>query len=164
MTHSASQPRPSDKWIPISIIAFFLFLISGSIVMVVVAHKTFPGVVTDHAYEKGIGYNTSISAGAAQKALGWRHEIDIVSPTEKVARVRFVLRDNSGKPIDAADVKVSFVRPTKAGYDQRMSMTPSGNGTYVGEASLPLSGVWDVQISVLSGTTAYQAQQRGFVK
>lgn len=138
--------RPSDKWIPRSIVLFFVFfvlLLSG---FAWIAIHTYTGEVTANAYKKGLAYNDIIAKADAQDRLGWKSTLDVKSQGRK-ADVAFTLADKSGKPLDRAEVVVRFARPTQAGHDVQLTLRCEDGKTYRGQAELAWEGAWDVLVS-----------------
>ncbi|MGE3623679.1 MAG: FixH family protein [Bdellovibrionales bacterium] len=160
MPKSISLPRPSDRWIPYYFFAFFTLLVLVLVPMCVLAFRTSTGVVTEHAYEKGLAYNDSIRKAERQKALGWHAELDVHPVAANRIGARFALRDGGGAPLDGAVVTLWLVRPTQGGMDQKMQMTPAGNGRYEASVALPLTGLWEARVSATSRNNNYQMARR----
>ena len=160
MPPSPSLPRPSDRWIPWYIAAFFVVLVSVLVPMAVIAVRTNTGVVTDGAYEKGLAYNKAIEASEQQARLGWKGAITVIPTSDNKVSASFDLQDESGKDIDDAVVKLYLVRPTQAGSDQQIDMKFEGKGHYTAEATLSAKGLWDARIGAMVKDKNFQVTKR----
>jgi len=160
MSQPQSVPRPSDKWIPYYFVGFFILLISILIPMAVIAFRTHSGVITEHAYEKGLAYNQDIAAQKQQAILQWNGELTALHTTDNQTQIDLALADKDGKDIDNADVTLLLIRPTQEGMDQKTKMIPVSSGHYSIKISLPASGLWDAQISALLGEKNFQMAKR----
>jgi nitrogen fixation protein FixH len=160
MSHPSSQPRPSDRWIPWYIVAFFVALVSTLVPMAVIAVRTNTGLVTTGAYEKGLAYNKNIHAEEQQDALKWRSELTVAPSSGGKVQADFALNDAEGRPLEGADVKLWLVRPTQAGSDQNVSMQARSAGHYSAELILPAHGLWEARVSATLGGKNYQVVKR----
>lgn len=158
---SKGGPRPSDKWIPWYLAAFFIVMISVLIPMGYFAVHTMPGVVTDNAYEKGLAYNKAIAAGGAQAALGWKGQITLdVIGTSSSAKIGYTLHDATGNTIDDAVVHAWLVRPSVGGMDRDVALAAQGKGIYTNTVDLPAHGLWDLRVSATRKDQNFQTNQR----
>ena len=157
----SSGPRPSDRWIPWYLVAFFVALISALVPMCLVAVRTNPGVVTENAYEKGLAYNAIIAAAEKQKALGWHGDL-IVHPEASAdqIQVEFVLMDTENRPIKDAEVRCVLVRPMDGTMDKNVAMLAVAEGHYAAAIPVTARGLWEARISVLRGDDHYQMSKR----
>lgn len=153
------QPKKSDKWIPWYFVAFFVGLALVNGVFVTIATSTHRGVVTDHAYQKGLDYNAVVQAVDAQAARGWQGEMTLDGD-----RFVFTLADNKEAPLAGAHVTAHFSRPAQAGYDFSVTLEETAAGQYSQTVSFPLHGQWDAKIAVLWNSQPYQQRKRIFVK
>ncbi|NBO17679.1 MAG: hypothetical protein EBV03_00340 [Proteobacteria bacterium] len=99
--------------------AFFSVIATVNGIMATLAVRTHTGLVTTHAYEKGLAYNEVISAEEKQQALGWHAGITFKDNTLIVE-----LRDAKGKTILPTRLTAIFTRPTQAGMDFRQDLQP----------------------------------------
>lgn len=149
-----NAPRPSDKWIPWYFVFGFLIFITVDCVMAYLAISTNPGVVTESAYEHGLAYNHYLVEADTQKALGWQSRL-----TAEKGEILFVLKDAAGKPLQGAEVKVDFVRPSQAGHDFSAVLTETAPGQYTATPSFPERGLWNVRINATWQTQPYRLTQ-----
>lgn len=115
---------------------FFLFfgvIVAVNTVFITVALDTHSGVVTEHAYDKGIAFNETL-----EKA---RHQPQIEN---EVTYEGGVLRWSL--PVEGADVTARLLRNVQDGYDFDISLEPVGNGVYEAKPEMPLSGAWTAKL------------------
>lgn len=150
-----TAPGPSScRWIPWSILAFFVFFIALLSGFAWIAIHTYTGEITPDAYKKGLVYNKAITHADEQNALNWTGAQQVLYSAGK-AEVVFTLKDASGRVIKDASVVAHFIRPTQSGHDRNIELRYE-NGVYKGEALLPLKGVWEMHISATRATDNYQ--------
>ncbi|MGB9151678.1 MAG: FixH family protein [Alphaproteobacteria bacterium] len=160
MQPTQSLPKPSDRWIPWYIFGFFGLLIIILVPMAIIAVRTNTGIVTDNPYEKGLAYNNSIQAEQRQEALKWQGHLTVETLASSNVKATFSLADASGAPLDKADVKLWFVRPTQDGIDRNMALHERSGGQYSAEFSLPVRGLWEARVSVMKDGKNYQLINR----
>ena len=162
MTVKAIEPmrKPIDKFIPWFFVLFFSVLTCLMGWFAWLANSTDRGVVSTHAYENGIAYNHILEKQRAQDALGWQSELTINKGVAEPVSADFVLHDKQNASINDAQVQLTLIRPTQAGHDVTIMLVNKGNGHYMGEAPLPLPGLWEAHITVKSGQNTYQTSKR----
>ena len=155
MTHHAKK---TDRYIPYYFVAFFLviFIVLGTFTYL--ALSTHRGVVTDNAYQKGLEYNQTIASEEAQKLLGWSSTIQLDSDT-----LIFALSDANGNSIKGAKVIAYASRPTQAGHDIQVVLTPKG-ANYTSQLNLPFKGQWDIKVLATWKQQPYQTSKRIILK
>lgn len=149
------MPRPSDKYIPWYIVAFFVFLTVLFGWFVYIAEHTYTGVVTDEAYEKGLAYNAVIAAADAQEKMGWGSSLSY-----KDKRITFSLHDKQGKPVTGATVTMWFYRPVHDGKDSEVGMKEQGTGVYAAQQLPSQPGLWEIRVLAVKGEDRYQTSKR----
>jgi nitrogen fixation protein FixH len=153
MTEQALSRR--DRMIPWYFVMFFVGLAVVDGVLVTLAVRTQTGVVTDHAYEKGLAYNEVVDAAAAQAALGWKGAIEFVPSAGNAGTLRLKLSDTSGKLLTLDSATATIIRPTQAGQDFEVTLS---NGE--APVTFPEAGQWEVRIFANVGGTPYQQSKR----
>ncbi len=148
-------PRPSDKWIPWSIVLFFVMLTVFFGWFYHIASSSFTGVVTDGAYEKGLQYNNVIAAVEAQEERGWSSTF-----LKKDGGIYFSLKDKNGEAVSGASVHLWLIRPVHDGIDQHMEMTETTPGVYFSPVQLPERGLWEVRVDAEKQGQGYQTSKR----
>lgn len=150
-----SQAKPSDRFIPYYIVAFFVLLtcILGTFIWIAV--HNYSGEVTTNPYTKGLQYNKDIANQAAQEKLGWQGNIRFETHGFDVQSF-LTLTDSKGKPVTGAVAEAWFIRTTQAGHDTKITLVSNGKGNYVGKTKLFWKGVWEVHISATYNGHNYQ--------
>lgn len=170
-TQSDYTPRGrvlTGRRVLIGFVAFFATIFIANGTMVYVALTTFSGVETDDAYRKGRSYNDVIAAGEAQRALGWRAEI------EQEARagaegpeglLRVTMTDRAGAPLDDLLIEANFRRPADSSADRSWFLRPLGKGVYEVPFALPAAGNWKVHLKAQSPKgTRFALEKRLMIK
>lgn len=141
-------------------VAFYFFLFFAMIcvvdgIMVTIAIKTNPGIITDYPYEKGLAYNSVVEAEKAQQALGWKSTLLY---NNKI--VIFSIADASGKTIIPDSVNATFTRPMQAGMDFTVVMAPSKDGEFTANVTFPSKGLWEMRAYARMHDKSYQQSKR----
>jgi nitrogen fixation protein FixH len=153
----AEIDRRRGRFVPWVIAAFFLSFMIPLICFTVIAFRHQPSEVTPQAYEKGLAYNQTLEAAAAQKALGWQ-----VTLSHADGRLSVLARDAKGAPLDSGQVEVWLIHPAQKALDRHLVLTPEGQGVYATAAALPSPSVWTAHITVQ--VADQQMQTRAFVE
>lgn len=162
MTDKTIEPTHKliDKYIPWFFVLFFLVLSCLMGWFAWLANSTERGVVSTRAYQHGIAYNHILEKQRTQDALGWTSELSINKSAGNPVHAEFVLKDKQHAAIKGVQVQLTLIRPTQAGHDVTLMLTDKGQGRYIGEAPLPLIGLWEAHIAVKSGEISYQTSKR----
>jgi nitrogen fixation protein FixH len=144
--------RPRGFWIPWLFVAFFLLVVAVNGAMIWYASRSWTGMATDHAYDKGLSYNRNLAAAQAQAALGWRSQLTARVVQGYDSEAELVLSSAEGVPIEDADVVAAFERPTSDGLDFKLPLEHRGKGVYRATFELPLVGLWQVHVTARRGS------------
>lgn len=149
------KPSLKDRLIPWYFVMAFavVFIVNG--IFIYYATRTHTGVVTDHAYEKGLDYDTIKAEAAQQRALGWSSLIEL-----QYSVLHFTLFDKQSQPIEGAIVKAYITRPTQASMDRTYSLTHQGDGMYRAVVEFPAKGQWDITVAATWKQKHYQTGKR----
>jgi nitrogen fixation protein FixH len=142
----------------------FLVVIGVNATLIYFAQDTFSGLETASPYERGLDYNKTLAAEAAQERLGWRSEVQISGGNEGRRRLQVRLTDRDGRPLDGATVVAHLVRPSNAGLDATIVPQPLGDGRYSASFVLPAAGQWELRLVAHRGDIAWQHSERLFVE
>jgi nitrogen fixation protein FixH len=151
-------------WIPWAFVAFFGVVLAANGIMIVVALQTWPGLQTEHAYQRGLASEQALQTAAAQVALGWRVDLVFEQTGQRTGTIRLDLADRFGNTMPDARVRVAFVRPTHGGYDRQIDLPHYYGGRYLDRIELPLAGQWDLQVHVLGPEGEYRVRQRIYLE
>ncbi|HMB78297.1 MAG TPA: FixH family protein [Kiloniellaceae bacterium] len=123
------------------LLSFFGLMMAVNAAFVYFAVESFSGLETEHAYLKGLDYNTTLRAAAAQRALGWQVELSqegaLLDP-----HIALHYRDSAGQPLDGLSVTLELRRPTTEAFDATLVMAPEGPGRYGAVVHFPEEGAW----------------------
>lgn len=163
-----AQSNNRALWVPGLFVLGFLIVIAVNGILIFEAVRSFSGLETDSAYEKGLHYNQALAAAANNARIGW-HAEPIVRPGRIAGKaadreLEIVVTDRAGAPVTGLQVQAILVRPTNAGMDTPLSLTDRGNGHYGAVFTPKGLGNWDLRISARSGDTSWQQIQRIFLK
>jgi nitrogen fixation protein FixH len=160
----AGRGRFLPHWVPMLFVAGFLVVIGVNATLIFFAQGTFSGLETASPYERGLDYNRTLAAQAAQERLGWHYQSAISgeSVTERTLRIRMTGRD--GRPLNDLTVEAYLVRPSNQGLDVTIAPQPAGDGSYVATFALPALGQWELRVVVRGDNVTWQHSERVFVK
>mgnify|MGYP002072203028 CR=1 FL=1 len=163
-----AKPRQRGWWYPWIFVGFMLLVVAVNGIMATLAVRTFPGLQTEDAYNKGLRYNDTIAAGREQERRGWRMSLEVEPlPASgeggRDAQVTVAFVDRDGQPLERLEVEAALHRPAVAGFDRTLPLEPRGGGVYAGVISLPFAGQWDARITARRGADSHQATQRLFL-
>lgn len=164
MTGYPALDTRRSLWIPWALGGIFAVFLIANGTMLYFATRSWTGLETESAYQKGLAYNDALAAAEAQASLGWQVELDAGLAEPGEAWVEVGLRDRDGHAIVAEQVWARFVRPTHAGYDREVPLTAVDAGRYRGFVALPLPGQWDLRVRVEHRGGVYRASRRVFLK
>lgn len=134
--------------------AFFLFIAAADAWMIILAIRTHSGVITDHAYEKGLAYNQVVAAHQKQEEFGWKGVIDY-----RNGLVHFALRDKNGVALSPRKTMATFTRPTHAGMDFSVELSHADTAV-----DFPAKGLWEIRVDAVVGDRLFQQSRRIMVK
>ena len=154
---------PRDRWIPWYFVLFFVVLALVDGVFVTIALRTHSGVVTEHAYQKGLAYNHVIDAAEQQQALGWSGDIYLEQSSAQ-SQLFFVLKNQDDTPLEHAVVHAKMVRVTQQGYDVEYVLNELQPGSYSTTIQFPLPGLWEIRIVATWKNQSFQMHKRLMIK
>jgi nitrogen fixation protein FixH len=148
---SPSPAKPlSGKRVFIYFLAFFLTVGAVDFLMASLAVRTHTGLVTDHAYEKGLAYNRVVQAADAQEKLGWKAQLAYENGI-----LVFSVSDTGGKPLAFSKATAFFSRPSGPQHD--FSQALDGEKTAL---NLPQPGLWQARVEAQIGEASFQHSAR----
>ncbi len=161
-------------WGPAAIVIFFACIIAVDSVLMVVAQQGigsglaklilpeadsgkgevssfFPGVVKHNFQQKEDQYNEYRERLLEQKKRGWSvHKGWIgTAVAGKPAKFRVEVSDHQQKLVQGAQVTGHFMRSSDSRLDRLFTMKEVSPGIYETQVSLPVSGRWDLVLSIL---------------
>lgn len=164
MSRLAAWLLRGDRWIPSLFFVFFALVLIANASMIVAAFKTWPGLETTNAYQRGLAYNRTLAAAAEQAELGWKVGFAFSQQVARRGIVQVDLEDRFGNLVQDALVRARFVRPTQEGHDLTIDLTHQAGGRYLAEVDLPLDGQWDIRIDATSHGQTWRLSERIFLR
>jgi len=164
MTETARKPLTGRR-VFIWLAAFFLLVVIMNAVMAYLGERSFTGLSTEQAYDKGVKYNQIIDQAARQTELGWIVRFDPVVETGQDgnatrATLSAVIAGKGGDPLPDLTVTGRLVRPTSEGSDQAIAFSTTDGRRYTAQATFPLRGLWDVYLTAKNAQGTYRVRQR----
>lgn len=111
----------------------------------------FPGVSYNHYHKKETLYNQYLRQQEEMLRRGWRIRQGWLKKTpviNETAVFQFVIVDKKGQKISGLTVKGRFMRASDSHYDKAFTMKENKSGIYQAEISLPLIGLWNLNLDV----------------
>lgn len=137
------------------LIGFFLVVASVNAVFIYAGIRSWPGLVSEHAYEEGLAYNRTLAEARANAALGWTARLGY-----RDGQASLVLADRDGRAIDGMQVEAVFTRPLGKAAAISAVLVSTGGGRYVAPLALPLAGQWDMVVTVDGARDRFVAAER----
>ncbi len=128
-----------------AMLGFFgvIFAVNGAFLYF--ALSSWPGLSTDHAYEKGVKYNQTLDDANAQKVVGWQSHVMVTDGQ----RITVSITDQEGAAVRGLEMGGQLIRPARTGVDQQLVLIEDQPGQYKGSASNLLAGQWRLEISAM---------------
>ena len=151
-------------WFPWAIVGCFVVIIIVNGALAYFAIHSSTGLVTEHPFELGNGYNEVLAEGAAQDALGWRGTVRFIPGGTEHGRIEIALRDAGGQKLADLTVKAELVRPVEDLAAIPVTLTATEPGLYVAPVALNRVGQWQVRVLAKRGKDTYVFVERIFVR
>jgi nitrogen fixation protein FixH len=160
----AGITRFLPHWVQMLFVGGFLVVIGVNATLIYFAQDTFSGLETASPYERGLDYNKTLAAEAAQDRLGWLSQTQISGESAGMRNMQVRLTDRDGRPLDGLTVIAYLVRPSNEGLDSTVIPRPLGDGRYGTSFVLPAAGQWELRLVAHNDDVAWQQSERLFVK
>jgi len=148
MSAGASRHDRKDLWIPASFVLFFVFLTGLLSWFVVIANRSFTGVVTEDAYAVGLNYNDVLALRETEKRLGWATALSFRQGDGLGGVLTFSVRDRGGEPLVADDIRATAERMTRFPQIQAVDYARRADGVYEANLAVPLAGRWFIRARI----------------
>lgn len=147
---------------PMIIIAVLAGTFAMNAVLVTVAAKNPPELMTERYYEKGVNLKQVVNEKQATLRTGWK--VTAVAADERDL-VLLTIIDGAGLPCDSVVGMCSLYRPSDKSLDQPTSaILPMGNGRYAVKAASPLvRGAWECVADLSRGEQHFRDRISFFV-
>jgi nitrogen fixation protein FixH len=154
----------SCRWVPWAIAAGLGIVVLANGALAYFAARSATGLVTEHPFDEGNGYNRVLAAAAAQDRLGWRQALHFLDAGNARGELVIELTDRAGKPVSGLTVTARLVRPVDALPETDLELAETAPGRYAAAATLPRRGQWEVQGSAGHAADVFEFSQRIVVK
>lgn len=106
-------------------------------------------VVPDY-HQAALNWDQSHRASLASDRLGWDANVIVsdVSDAKGQRAVSVELRDKQGQTLDHLDVDAIVYRHADAAAFEAIDLLNTGDGRYLGMASMPQRGLWQLELSI----------------
>lgn len=116
------------------------------------------GLVVENYYKHGLNYDAERST--RENLQGWQVALDAPKTALRAESAVVTLKDRDNRPLTGATVTLQLFRPTKAGYDQRITLAEVGAGRFEAPVTVPLEGLWDATVEIQQGSVRYDHRER----
>jgi nitrogen fixation protein FixH len=154
----------SCRWIPWAIAAGLAIVVAVNGALVYFAVSSSTGLVNEHPFELGNGYNRVIEAGAAQDALGWHSDVRFVPAGTGKGEITARFTDRNGRPVTGLSVTAHVVRPVEPLPETTLALPETAAGNYAAAALLARPGQWEVRLAARRGADLFELAQRIVVR
>lgn len=133
-------------------------VLSVNLVMVWLALDSWPGLVSNTAYQDGLNFNRVLEAGERQNELGWRISVEAPGGV-----VELVVAQEDGSPVEGLSMAATAYRPAAEGNDRSLDLHEVAPGIYRANEALPLSGNWTIFVDAMLENEPYHIERRVYV-
>jgi nitrogen fixation protein FixH len=142
-----TSARPiTGRFVLVTLLTFFLVVISVNLLMMRFAISTLPGTEVDSAYGASLAYQREINAAHEQNARGWKVDAHVERQAGGNATLTLFVKDVAGLPVTGLAFSGHLERPTDRRADQLLNIAERGEGNYRGSAQGVAPGQWDLVI------------------
>lgn len=114
----------------IAFILFFGVVIGVNVIFITKATGTFPGLIVQHPFKKGVAYNKTLAQRRAEAMLNWRIHHNITTEDDGVEYFILQVSEADGTPLDGLDVSLHLWQAGNNDADLELQLQPVGNGKY----------------------------------
>ncbi|MFC7332144.1 FixH family protein [Rhodocista pekingensis] len=166
MTTVPTETPRKSAWIPWVFVGGMLIVVVVNTILIVVALKSWTGLVVPKPYERGIHYNDVLEAQSRQDALGWTVKATFEPAGGPLdGRIVLTVRGRDGAPLSALRIaEPRLVRPVELIPDVALAFDYVGDGRFVARTVLPRPGQWDLKATLHDGSDTYVLSDRMVVR
>jgi nitrogen fixation protein FixH len=156
-----ARTAPSaDRWIPWTFAGALGVVVAVNGAFAYFASVSSTGLVTEHPFDEGNGYNRILDAGAAQDALGWHVALSFAAQGKRRGEIAASFSDRAGAPVTQLAVRAQIVRPVEPLPPLALTLAETGAGRYAATAAFDRPGQWEVRVAARRGSELYDFAQR----
>lgn len=147
----AAPQNRRDLWIPAGFVLFFVALAGLQLWFVLLANRTFTGLVTDPR-PAGLAHGTA-------PATDWSARLSFTPTGPLAGTLHVTLTDSGGQPLVPEQLVVTAERTTRFPQLVPVLLHPAGAGRFDATLQLPLAGPWAVRLTLTrQGTTTERVE------
>ena len=154
----------SYRWVPWAFASALGVVVAANGALAYFAAVSSTGLVTEHPFERGNGYNRVLDAAAAQDALGWRGMVRFLAEGAERGEVAAEFTDRDGRPLVGLAVTARILRPLEPLPESIVSLSETAAGRYAADVALDRPGQWELRIAARRGADRFEFAQRIAVK
>lgn len=155
---TAAARRQPMAWVPWAFVAAFAVVIAVNAVLVVMATRTFSGLVVEKPYLKGIAYERTLEREAAQAKLGWQ-----VTTAFRQGALSVRYMGPEGQPVTTLSVTAEVRSPVGLETPISVELSYRGEGWYAAHIQLPRAGQWEAAARAQQGAELLHEQRFRFM-
>ncbi len=152
--------RPPGWWIPWVFVGGFAVVVAVNAALVVLAARSWTGLVTERPYDRGLDYNRNLEAAAAMAELGWTARLVATAAAGGGHDLTLEVRDRGGQPVGGLAVEGTLERPLGPDLDRPLALAPVGPGLYRVHLELPEGGQWHAHLRLRRGPERMVVSER----
>lgn len=134
------------RWFPWVVVGAMTMVFLANALLITLATRSFPGVVTARPYETGLAYNKVLAEASAQRALGWSIAVKLAD-----GRVSLGVNDAAGQPLEGLSVSGVLSRPLGQAETVELAFSPEDAATLAAPIGTIAPGQWDLKLILRSG-------------
>jgi nitrogen fixation protein FixH len=154
----------SYRWFPWGIAGAMAAVVVVNLILTYFAFSSSTGLVANHPFTEGNGYNAILAAAARQDALGWSSKLAFAPDGQGGTTVTATLTGPGDTPLNGLSVVAHIERPVEPGTEIVLTLPETRPGHYAAPTTLQRAGQWDVRIVARRGDDLYEFNERIFVK
>lgn len=153
-------------WAPATLVGFFLVLLTVDSTIIHLAENGFPGTVSHDFQEKEALYNDYLEKRHKQKQQNWTVKKGWLETVRRGDKSIFQIEvnDKQGTPVNGATLSGEFLRPSDSSLDQVFEMSEVSVGRYQAELIMPVSGEWQLVMTIGKGGAWHEVRASTRVK
>jgi len=149
--NDGAEPRWFRQFWPWFLIAFPLTAVLAGFFTLYLAIISDTGLVEDDYYKRGLAINTDLGRYQRAAELGLWADIVFVRDAGGAGEVEVRLHSNKVDKVPELAMRLALIHPTQAERDQRIELTPSGDGLYRGQVAASAPGYWHINLESAGG-------------
>lgn len=163
MNTKKNMPAWRNPWVMAALI-MLVTVVSVNVTFIFLSTSTNPGLVTEEYMKYGLQQNEFEIQSREQITRGWQVNLNVPkSATRSVPyEVVVVAHTKDGSALTGAQVELACYRPSDAQQDISFDLIERTEkpGEYAGMVTLPLSGVWDINMLLVKDGQRHLKAQR----